>query len=643
MSTTQGVLKTALSRYRAVAGYIPLLRHCEGHIARDNRRTGDGAEGQSILSKIEMSSLPTQLMITSVQSGKVKYETMLELRSKSDSIKADIAMVKVNEEDAQSTIQCKEAAIERINHLLQHRSGSGKTKAQQRCLKVFLRERDAATKTKRKMQRLVKSLTKERDKNLCSFAEVVMELQDTFLLPKEKDDHVLSEQHGDRFVQEEVESQIQKHGQALIQQDGNIPEVNNVQSNDSPGAAQRIERGKSPIRTQPVEVSQPDVHSILLDSGCLDQQAEAQSINIAVDDNEPTLDPLVEDKGGSPSIITDYSAIHFEDPQEVQDIARPENGGDVDGLTVDEVQGVGISQESGEALPHEDPYVESSKEEWNKIEQAIKKLERCEKSYWERKEKFEQHYKTFDEKLDKFCSSNLHLSRADAEQRFGAAFLKTGGHLRYYLTVGEEWLKKARIEAKEAGVHDCNSWDQESGFLSVAGEGPDPEDTGYMSDTRDHEVVKEWLQMPEGPDIMQPSEFKFATSKVNVDPWESHSTRGDSSKRRKIDENVDTWEVQSSKAYSSKRRKIDGDVPWVAPNDSNDSAYGTAKEDRGDQRQSQSPRQRPRARAEVARKRRARSFDALPGHKVVKEMFSGMPVEDHSVSVDPSKIVDTEY
>ncbi|KAI4951569.1 hypothetical protein J4E86_006985 [Alternaria arbusti] len=578
-----------------------------------------------------MSSLPAQLLITSVQSGRSKYETMLELRSKSDSIKADIAMVKLNEKDAQSTIQCKEAAIERINHRMQHRSGSGETKAQQRCLKVFLRERDAAMKTKREMQRLVKSLTKERDKNLCLFAEVVMELQNTFLLPKEKGDPIISEQHGHDIVQEEVVNQIHEHRQALIQQDSNIPEVNNVQSNNSPGAAQRIESGNSPIRTQPVEASQPDVRSIVLDDGCLDQQAESQSINITADNHDVSLDPLVEDRGGSPSIITSYSAIHFEDPQEVQGMAEPGNDVDADGRTVHEVQEVGIEQETGEALPHQDPYVKSSKEEWDRIEQAIKKLERCEKSYWERKEKFEQHYKTFDEKLDNFCSSNPHLSRADAEQRFGAAFLKTGGHLRYYLTVGEEWLKKARLEAKEAGVHDCNSWDQESGFLSVAGEGPDPEDTGYMSDTRDHEVVKEWLQMPEGPEIMQPSEFKFATSKVNVDPWESHSTRGDSSKRKKIDENVDTWEVQSSKAYSSKRRKIDGDVPWVAPNDSNDSAYGTAKEDRGVQKQSQSPRKRPRARAEVARKRRARSFDAHPGHKVVKEMFSDMPVEDHSV------------
>ena len=81
----------------------------------------------------------------------------------------------------------------------------------------------------------------------------------------------------------------------------------------------------------------------------------------------------------------------------------------------------------------------------------------------------------------------------------------------------------------------------------------------------------------------------------------------------------------------------------MAPNDSNDSAYGTAKEDRGDQKQSQSPRKRPRARAEVGRERRARSFDALPGHKVVKEMFSDVPVEDHSVSVDPSMSVDAEY
>jgi len=642
MSTTETVLKTAVSLYRAVASYIPLIGRCEGQIHQDNGRTGSSAEERPILSNVETSSLPTQLMITSVQSGKVKYETMLKLRSKADSIKADIAMVKANEIDAQSTVQCKKAAVERLTRQLHRRGGSGVTKAQQRCLKVLVRERDAATKTKREMQRLVKSLTKEYDGNLRCFAEVVMELQDTFLLSKEKDNDVIAEQHEDEFVQGEVESLVQEHEQAQTQQDGGIPEVNNVQPNDSPGTAQEIENSNSLARSRPVEALQPDVDNIVVNAACLDQQAEAQSINIAVDDNGTTLDLPVEDRGDSPSSKTKYSAIHFEDPQDVQDIARSENDGDIDGRTVHGVQEVGIGQETGEALPHEDPYAKSSKEEWDRIEQAIKKLERCEKSYWERKEKFEQHYKTFDEKLHKFCSSNPHLSRADAEQRFGTAFLKTGGHLRYYLTVGEEWLKKARLEAKEAGVHDCNSWDQESGFLSVAGEGPDPEDTGYPSDSRDHEVVMEWLQMPHRSEKMQPSEFKIATSKVSVDPWESHSTRGDSSKRKKIDENVDTWEAQSSKAYSSKRRKIGEDVPSVMPNDSNDSAYGTAA-DRRDQKQSEGPRKRPRARSDVAHKRRARSFDALPGYEIVKEMFSEMPVEDHSVSVDPSVIVDIKY
>ncbi|KAI4607494.1 hypothetical protein J4E80_009607 [Alternaria sp. BMP 0032] len=630
MSTTESVLKTAMSLYRAVAGYIPLIRRCEGQIHQDNGRTSSGAEERPVLSNVEMSSLPNQLMITSVQSAKVKYETMLQLRSKADSIKADILMVRANEIDAQSAVQCKKAAVERLNRQLQRRGGSGVTKAQQRCLKVLVRERDAATKTKREMQRLVKSLTKEHDGNLRAFAEVVMELQDTFLVPKEKDNDVIVEQHDDGFVQGVVQSLIQEHEQAQTQQDGGIPEVNNVQPNNSPGTAQEIESSNSLARSRPVEASQPDVDNIVVTAACLDQQAEAQSINIAVDDNETTLDLPVEDSGGSPSSKTKYSATHFEDPQDVQDMARSENDGDIDGRTVHGVQEVGIGQETGEALPHEDPYINSSKEEWDRIEQAIKKLERCEKTYWEKKEKFEQHYRTFDEKLDKFCSINPRLSRADAEKKFGRHFLQVGGNFRCSLGVAETSLKKARIEAKEAGVHDCNSWDQESGFLSVAGEGPDPEDTGYLSDSRDHEVVMEWLQMPHRPERMQPSEFKFATSNVSVDPWESHSTRGDSSKRKKIDENVDTWEAQSSKAYSSKRRKIGEDVPRVIPNDSNDSAYGTAA-DGGDQKQSEGPRKRPRARSEVAHKRRARSFDAFPGYEVVKEMFSDMPVEDHSV------------
>jgi len=211
ISTTESVLKTAMSLYRAVAGYIPLIGRCEGQTHQDNGRTGSDAEKRPIPSNVEMSSLPTQLMITSVQTGKVKYETMLQLRSKADSIKADIAMVKANEIDAQSTVQCKKAAVERLTRQLQRRGGSGVTKAQQRCLKVLVRERDAATKTKREMQRLVKSLTKEYDGNLRSFAEVVMELQDRFLLPNEKDNDAIAEQHEDRFVQGEAQSLVREH------------------------------------------------------------------------------------------------------------------------------------------------------------------------------------------------------------------------------------------------------------------------------------------------------------------------------------------------------------------------------------------------------------------------------------------------
>lgn len=632
-----------MSLYRAVAGFVPLLRHCDRNHPRDNGRTGSGAKGQPIVSNIENSSLPTQLLITSIQPGRSKYEKMLKLRSKSQSIKADIAMVRANENDAQSTIERREAAIKRTDHILQHRSSSGRTKAQQRCLEVFVRERDAAAKTKRRMQKLVKSLTKKYDEILCSFAEIVMELQETFLLPKEQDGDAIAEQHEDQFVQGEVESLIQEHKQVQIQQDGGVSGAKNVEPNNSLGAAQESESGNSLIRTQPTEALQPDVHDIVVNSACLDQQTEAPSINIAVDEIDVSLDPPVEDKGDSTSITTRGSVIRSEDPQEVQDVARSENDGDIDGWTVVEAQQVGIGQETGEALLHEDPQAKSSKEEWHRIEQAIKKLERCEKTYWESKETFGQHYKEFDKKLDNFCSINPRLSRADAEQRFGRHFLEIGGHLRCSLDVAERSLKKAHIEAKKAGVHDCNSWDQESGFLSVAGEGPNQEDTEYMNDTRGREAVMEWLQMPEGPEIMQPSELKFATSKVNVDPWESYSTRGDSSKRRKIDENVDSWEGQSSKAYSTKRRKIEGDVPWVTPNDNNESVCGTTKEDWGDQKQLKGRRKKPRARSEVAHKRRSRSFDAPRGYEVATRMFSDMPVEDHSVGIDPTMIANIKY
>jgi hypothetical protein len=656
MSTTQTVLKSAIDLYRVVAGHVPRVSHCESPIAPDHGHIDGGAEGLPTQSNDELSLLPAHFLITSNGPGKIRYETILELRSKSDSLKADIAMVKANEVDALATIQCKEAAIDKMNRKLEHQSGSKTTKAQRRCLKGLLRERDAAAKTKREMQRLVKSLTKEYHHNLRSFAEVVMELQDILSPPNDRGKIHTTDQHGAKSTQAEEKDLVQEQEELQMQQDGEIIQVNNGQLNDSPRAAKGTANGEFITCAQPPQDPRHVEQNIA--SGNIDQQAsaaaapkklesclpKAKSINIAVDDiplmsERGTSDRSAKDKSEALSIYMDDCGILDKRVDELQEMAALENNGSTRGPPSEEMQQIGIEQVAEEGVSHVDPAAGVSLDPQEKDEEPIEKLERCEDTYWAKKERINQHNDSFDRLLEEFCSINPHLSRAAAEDMFGGKFLRIGYNLGYALTVAEDSLKEARIEAKQAGVNNCNSWDQESAFFSVDGEGPEPENTEYTSDARDRELVMEWLQMPEEPEIMQPSEFKFATTKDNVDPWESSSSRGDSRKRRKIDQNVDCCEGQSSKAYSSKRRKIGGDVLWVTPDGSRDS---TTEEEGPVQKPSQAPGIRPRARSDVTHKRRPRSLAALPDHDDLKGLFPILPVVDHSVSIDPSMIADSE-
>jgi hypothetical protein len=443
-----------------------------------------------------------------------------------------------------------------------------------------------------------------------------------------------------------------------MQQDDEIMQVvNNGQLNDSPWAAKETANGEFITCAQPPQDPQHIEQNIA--GGNIDQQAnaaaapkklesclpKAKSINIAVDDiplmsENGTPERSAKDKREALSIDMNDCGILDKRVDELQEMAALESNGSAHGPPSKEMQQIGIEQEAEEVVPHTGPAAGVSPDLREKAEEAIETLERCEKTYWAKKERINQHNDSFDRLLEEFCSINPRLSRAAAEDMFGGKFLRIGYNLGYALTVAEDSLKEARNEAKQVGVNNCNSWDQESAFFSVDGEGPEPENTEYTSDARDRELVMEWLQMPEEPEIMQPSEFKFATTKDNVDPWESSSSRGDSSKRRKIDQNVDCCEGQSSKAYSSKRRKIGGDVLWMTPDDSRDS---TTEEEGPVQKPSQAPGMRPRARSDVTHKRRSRSLAALPDHDVLKGLFPILPVVDHSVSIDPSMIVDSEY
>jgi hypothetical protein len=153
------------------------------------------------------------------------------------------------------------------------------------------------------------------------------------------------------------------------------------------------------------------------------------------------------------------------------------------------------------------------------------------------------------------------------------------------VTQAEEELRQGRIEAKDAGVYDPNSWDQEFGFLSVEYERPKPEAKKWLSDNCDRKRILEWQDAPEQPRKLQFSEFAFATSGAGVDTWESTSTRGGSSKRRKIDENDYAW-VNNTKASGDSER-------WRERQPSHNSE------------------RRPRARSEVVRRRKPVADDHL--------------------------------
>jgi hypothetical protein len=90
---------------------------------------------------------------------------------------------------------------------------------------------------------------------------------------------------------------------------------------------------------------------------------------------------------------------------------------------------------------------------------------------------------------------------------------------------------------------------------------------------------------------MQESEFKFATSGADVDTWDSSSARGDSSKRRKIDEI---------------------DYAWVKNKATGDSEQSHEKERSREREVSHISKRRPRARSEVVRRRKPLSSHPRP-------------------------------
>ncbi|CAO2647586.1 Nn.00g085080.m01.CDS01 [Neocucurbitaria sp. VM-36] len=192
------------------------------------------------------------------------------------------------------------------------------------------------------------------------------------------------------------------------------------------------------------------------------------------------------------------------------------------------------------------------------IKEATSRLERREKHYWDVQRELEDHFESFDLQFARFETDNENMPRRVAEDAFGQVFTKLGREITERLNRAEEDLKEARIEARKDGVPDPNSWDQSSGFLSVEGEGPREYKRRHslaFDEMLEREHIKDWLHTSDKPKILQPVEFEYATSGAEVDTWESSSSRGDLSKRRKIDA-CNLWkEVGSSSNNQSRRNR----------------------------------------------------------------------------------------
>jgi hypothetical protein len=234
---------------------------------------------------------------------------------------------------------------------------------------------------------------------------------------------------------------------------------------------------------------------------------------------------------------------------------------------------------------------EPTDEEVKRAEEAVRKLARCETDLRKLNYDLQDHFATHQTQFAKWCEAQPYSDDDLSMDAFGQEYTKRGANLTKRVTAAEEALRQARIEAKEADVMDPNSPDQTSGFLSAADDGHKPEVSRFLINTCDRMRIRKWQEAPLKRKVMQKSEFKFATSGADVDTWDSPSARGDSSKRRKID---------------------DIDYAWVRNKATGDSEQLDEKERSREREASHISKQKPRARSEVVRRRKRLSSDPRP-------------------------------
>jgi hypothetical protein len=185
---------------------------------------------------------------------------------------------------------------------------------------------------------------------------------------------------------------------------------------------------------------------------------------------------------------------------------------------------------------------------------ALKELERWEKHYWDAGRELDTHHDTYDEQLEACYGQNGEPDRPfdDLEDEFAQEYLQRSNAISKEHTSAKQRVQVARRLAAEAGVDDPHAWDQESGFVSVPGEGPSPSWDAYVTQQFDGNRVRRWLNNGNATTNLELVETQFALSGAEVETWESSSSRGDVVKmvKRKhagVDANGD----------ANKRRKLD--------------------------------------------------------------------------------------
>ncbi|KAH7069793.1 hypothetical protein BKA63DRAFT_569398 [Paraphoma chrysanthemicola] len=214
------------------------------------------------------------------------------------------------------------------------------------------------------------------------------------------------------------------------------------------------------------------------------------------------------------------------------------------------------AQQENNASPDAEPNLRNEKQISADISEkkrvALQEFEQCENLYYEAGRKLDAHQDTYDEQWEAFYKDHADPSKHNEllEDQFALKYLHRTKDINAEHTLAKERMKAARLLAAEAGVELPNSYDQESDFLAVPGEGPTPSRDAEVASHLDRTRVKKWLHEEIATCKLKLVEAQFALSGSDVETWKSSSSRGDVVKRK----------LEDAEDDANKRRKVDSNT-----------------------------------------------------------------------------------